>query len=126
MYTFTAYGHKNISCSHTNTLEITKDKEVTPKGHCIIACNANFDLEKIKSFLKNKQLKLTIKTQTKEETIKFQPNPNFNDDKEIVIRRSDVLTDRTLGINANKTSVTLSNELKKELKKEEIITITIE
>lgn len=124
-YTFKAYGHENISCTHSNTLEITKDENVTKQGHCIIACKANFELKKIKPSLNKPKLYLTIKTKNSEEVVEFQPNPEFNDDKELVIRRSDVITERTLGINANKTSITLNENLKKDLKTSNIINITI-
>jgi len=126
MYIFQAKGHKNISCSHANTLEITKDNEITKQGHCIIACKANFELKKIKPLLNKPIIKLTIKTQNHKETIEFTPNPKFNDDKEIVIRRSNVITERTLGINANKTSKTLNSKIKEDLKKEDIIEIIIQ
>jgi hypothetical protein len=39
--TITAYGHPQIRATHPTTLEITKEKDVTPRGDCIIATRAS-------------------------------------------------------------------------------------
>jgi len=36
-----AKGHKNVKATHRTTLEVTKDKYLTPRGDCIIAISAN-------------------------------------------------------------------------------------
>ena len=53
IYKFNAYGHPNILATHKTTLEFTKDKEVSLKGDCIVAVKADFDLIKIKEFIKD-------------------------------------------------------------------------
>lgn len=40
----TAFGHRNLRGTHKTTLEITKAVNVTPKGDCIVAVNANKSL----------------------------------------------------------------------------------
>ena len=42
-----AYGHKNISCMHQTTIEITKVEALSERGDCILAVRASkgcFDL----------------------------------------------------------------------------------
>ena len=50
------------------------------------------------------------------EEIRCEINPNFNDDEEIVIRKSDFISKRTLGINADKAAVDLNKEFIKLMK----------
>ena len=47
MISFFCFGHKNILAKHRNTLEFTKDKDLTLNGDCIVGVNANFDLKEI-------------------------------------------------------------------------------
>ncbi len=126
-YSFLAYGHKNIQATHRNTLEITKDDFVTKSGNCIIAIKSNFELRRIIPFLKCKRCKLTIKADNIAQVITFTPNPNFSDEKEIVIRLNYYISDRTLGIDADKSSLFLDNALKEKLKSpEQKIFLTLE
>ncbi len=116
-YSFSAYGHENITSKHKTTLEFTKDKELTEKGDCIIGVKADFDLKSIKEFIKNnRKLKIIIKAGDSSEEIMCEINPDFDDNKEIVIRKSDFISKRTLGINANKAAIDLSKELIKLMK----------
>jgi hypothetical protein len=109
-YKFNAYGHPNILATHKTTLEFTKDNELSLKGDCIVGVKADFELKEIKQFIKNsknKKISITIKTISKnkkykkiQETIIAEINPNFDDDREFVIRKVagkviDVLRART-------------------------------
>ena len=50
-YSFTCYGHENITAKHKTTLEFTKDKDLSLKGDCIVGVNADFDINKIKELI---------------------------------------------------------------------------
>lgn len=128
MISFSSFGHKNITAKHKNTLEFTKEPNITLNGDCIIGVNSDFDLEKIKTYIKGKKtIKLTISLGNIKEQITFQTNPDFNDDNEIVIRKSNFSSKRTLGIYADKSCSDLSKELKDRLKDPSTkINITIE
>ena len=41
-YNFTVRGHNNVLALHKNTVEFTKDKELTLNGDCILGVDANF------------------------------------------------------------------------------------
>lgn len=131
MYTFHACGHRNIQSSHRTTLEFTKDPDLTILGDCIIGVKADFDLEKLKEFIKDskdskdRKVKLTLKADKTavsigdgviEDDVIFNLNPGFDDEKELVIRMGHFASKRTLGINANKSSGMLKRELKEKLK----------
>ena len=121
-YTFYAYGHENILGTHKNTLEFTKDSSLTKKGDCIIGINSDFDFSEIKKLLlasKSKKMKLSVKWSNGSEEVNFDANKNFESNHEIVIRKTNFLSERTLGINADKSSFELKRGLMNFLKRKE-------
>ncbi len=127
-YTFTACGHPKILGTHKNTLEFTKDKEVSLKGDCIIGVNANFDLSEIKNFiesLKSRKISIAIKTVSKSESASIEEgifaeiNTDFDSAKELVIRKTDFISERTFGIRADKSAFDLDRKLIDFLKSKE-------
>lgn len=102
-YSFTAYGHPNITGTHKATLEFTKDKEITKNASCIIGVNSDFDPERLKDIAKNsKRIKITIRVGSLSEEIYAEANPDFSDEKELVIRISGFISGRTFAIKADK------------------------
>ncbi|MEK6876428.1 MAG: DUF371 domain-containing protein [Nanoarchaeota archaeon] len=136
-YLFTCYGHENITCTHKTTLEFTKDSKLSLKGDCIVGVKADFQLNKIKEFIKslgnNRKITIiieTVKTDDNKnfnekninnnneiiEKINAEINPNFNSDKDIVIRKRNFISDRTFAINADKAACELNAGLVNFLK----------
>jgi len=125
-YTFHAYGHPNILATHKTTLEFTKDKELSLKGDCVVGVKADFDLSKLKKFikkLKTNKITITIKIISKnkkykkiQEKISAEINPKFNSHKEFVIRKTDFVSERTFAIKADKAAFELSRNLIEFLK----------
>ena len=116
IYKFHAYGHPNILGTHKTTLEFTKDSELSVKGDCIAGVKADFELGKLQDFIKksdNKKITITIETADKtiKENIIAELNPNFNDDNELVIRKADFISDRTLATKADKAAFELNRAL---------------
>lgn len=133
IYKFTAYGHPNILATHKTTLEFTKDSEVSLRGNCIVGVKADFELNEIKEFIRNskKKVTITIKTITNkqkiQEKISAEVNPDFNSDKEFVIRKSGFVSERTFAISSNKAAFELDKELISFLrKKDNKIVVVIE
>ena len=126
IYKFYAYGHPNVLGTHKTTLEFTKDEELTLEGDCIVGVKADFELRKIKEFIKkssNKKISITIlTTSTKKKYKKIKEkmiaeiNPDFNSGKEFVIRRTDFVSERTFAIRSNKAAFDLNRELIRFLK----------
>jgi len=117
MYSFKCYGHKNISSTHKNTLEFTKDKDIGKIADCIIGVNADFSLDRIKEVIKDKErIRIAIEADSIKDEINCIANKDFNDNGEIVIRISGFISERTLGIRADKASKDIKKELKEKLK----------
>ncbi|HIJ18925.1 TPA: DUF371 domain-containing protein [Candidatus Woesearchaeota archaeon] len=121
-YTFTARGHPNILATHPTTLMFTRDTECTTRGDCIVGVSADFELVKIKRFLKEKSGRgetactLTMSCPSGEETISGMLNSLFDDPGEIVFRVTSYLSKRTLFINCTKSSSGLSRRFAEGLR----------
>ena len=123
-YSFTCYGHENITAKHKTTLEFTKDTGIGLEGDCIVGVRADFQLNKIKQFIKNMSnnkitiiIKPTLNNNKNKinkkitEKINAEINPGFNSDKEMVIRKTDFVSERTFAIMADKAACELDKDL---------------
>lgn len=117
-YSFFCYGHPNITSKHKNTFEFTKDSFVTPTGDCIVGVKASFSLTEIKKFinsLEGTKIKIIISVDDIKEEINALVNKDFNSDHEMVIRKSDFLSDRTFAVRASKSSMDFSRGIVGEM-----------
>ena len=120
----TAYGHENIQAKHRTTFEITKEKEVSKRGDCIIAVSADKSLRdlspKFKETLKNENMQLTILIEVggEMEIVKAfgSPKLTLNHPTDIVVRKSGYVCNRTLAIKADKAAKDFSRKLVEKLK----------
>ena len=99
-YIFHCFGHENIRARHVKTIEFTKDAQLTPKGDCIIGVGADFDVHAVKR-LKGK-IRVTVEVGGIQDTFRAYVNERFDDDREMVLRKSGFRSKRTLGVNLNK------------------------
>jgi hypothetical protein len=127
MIRFTASGHRNIRATHQTTIEFTKDKTLSLRGNCVVGVNADFDAEELKRFVKkHKKIRVLLKVNNLEDEIIAEGNDCFDDEKEVVIRKSDFSSERTLAIKANKAAFELRRDIVEKLKEpEQIIKVII-
>ncbi|MBU1946443.1 MAG: DUF371 domain-containing protein, partial [Nanoarchaeota archaeon] len=110
-YRFTAFGHENVTGKHKNTLEFTKDKELRLEGDCILGVKADFNLFRLRKIVeKGVKLKMVISADGVSDFVVFEPNPDFNDSHEIVVRKSEFNSKRTFGVRADKACAELKRE----------------
>ena len=118
-YSFTCYGHENITAKHKTTLEFTKSNELSLKGNCIIGVKADFSIKEIKRFIEslgnNKKIIITIAENKIIEKINAEINSDFNSGIEMVIRKSGFIDESTFAINADKCACDLRGELIKHI-----------
>ncbi|MFC1454664.1 DUF371 domain-containing protein [Candidatus Undinarchaeota archaeon] len=118
------WGHENVRSSHKTTLEITKEKELSLSGDCIIGVNADKGLLELSDEFRNRLkedgsiLKIMIIVDDLEEAItaKGSSELELSHAEEMVVRKSDFISDRTLAIDADKASADLTNEFKEKLR----------
>lgn len=117
---FFAYGHSNIKATHPTTLEFTKDPEVSFRGDCIVGVKANFNTYALRNFLHLKKIiRIKLSAGNIHDEFTAEINPDFNDDKEMVIRKSTYLSKRTLGIKSSKSALDLVDPLRFALKNQD-------
>lgn len=122
---FFVKGHPNILGLHANTIEFTKDKDLTLRGDCILGVSAEFNGEDIKKILSWEKIKVEILCENLKDYFFAVVNKDFCDYDEIVFRKSNFLSDRTLGILSNKGAKDISRELVNKLKSVEAFKVTI-
>ena len=117
-------GHPNVQSLHVRTIEITKDKDLTLNGECIIEINANKDCKEL-----NHEIKKRIRKNHSVIEIWLIVEPysfiikGFGDNRllltnedDIVLRKSKFICDRTLSINCNFSSLEIPREIINSLK----------
>jgi len=113
-----AHGHHNIQAIHPTTLMFTKEKQISETGDCIVAVaadKATADLTpEFKNTMKepNAKLKIIIEAGEAAEQIVAYGSPKLalTNVVDIVIRKSEFTSDRTLAIKADKSSKDLTRE----------------
>ena len=112
-------GHQNIRSDHKKTIEITKETELTVRGDCIIGVNSSsgcFDLpDSLKEKLQDSKSKVQflIKVEGHEFIVKGKGHEGLTltHTKDIVIRKSDFISSRTLAVKCDKASDLLPKEM---------------
>jgi hypothetical protein len=120
-----AFGHENILATHPTTLMITKDKELTKQGDCIIAVGANkavSDLNpEFKQKLRENSTKLNMQIEAdrlvEQVTAHGSFELDFSNSTDMVVRKSNFTSDRTLAIKANKAAYDLPQTFVEKLRK---------
>lgn len=119
-YSFFCYGHENMLGTHSKTLEFTKDDFLTKDGDCIVGIKADFSLLKLKKFLSGKsKIKMIISCDEVSDEVECDVNKDFNDSHEIVVRKSEFNSRRTIGFNSNKGANDLKRELIEKMKEKD-------
>ena len=120
--TITAKGHPLIQCTHTTTIELTKDAYLTKNGTCILGIEASKACYDLNPLLKKKITdgeKITVIIKAGETIDSFygfgHKNLTLLDKKDIVFRKSNYLCDRTILIKCSKSSSELDRNTIKKL-----------
>ncbi|MEM4717148.1 MAG: DUF371 domain-containing protein [Desulfurococcaceae archaeon] len=107
-----ARGHPNIKATHSTTLEITKDPDLTPRGDCIIGVNADksaIDLSEDfkKCLIQEDTILITVIEVNKlRDLVLAEGDPRLilSDENKIILRKSNFIEPATIGIKANKAA----------------------
>ncbi|MFX0030311.1 MAG: DUF371 domain-containing protein [Candidatus Hermodarchaeota archaeon] len=117
------WGHENIMCTHRTTIEITKDKNMSKQGDCIIGVNASkacIDLsEKLKNQIQDaKKIKVILKVDDIQDCFYGFGNRKLKllDRNDIVFRKSNFICERTMLVNCSKSSIDVNRDLIKALR----------
>ena len=125
---FKARGHPLITATHKNTFELTREESMTENGDCIIGVAADFDFHELKEFIRGVgSARIIMEVEGHREVSEFLVNDHFDDDEEIVVRRTDFISGRTLGTRADRVCKDFSRDFVKSLQsRDSTLNITIE
>ena len=130
-------GHENVSAMHPTTVEFTRDSHLSKNGDCILIVEADKGLpefsREFKEALRKPQAKIVIKIEADGESdeIRAQGRPGLSltHPFEMVLRKSEYVSERTLGVCADKAAKDLNRDLVRKLqnpKQRAKITLTVE
>ena len=134
VFSFKAHGHPNITAVHKSTFELTVDKDLTPRGDCIIGVKSEYSAytlpDSVKNLLRDDRSIIIISLEAAgfKDRICAYGSKNFTLQSEtsIVIRKSGFIDDRTIGIFSNKAARDINRDLISYLKREDaVLKITI-
>ncbi len=128
-----AKGHENVLSLHKSTFEITKDKDLSLSGDCIIGLDIDKSMEdfpkEFKEKLANDDTKVIVelKTPNASDTIEGfgHHDLTLSHPTDIVCRKSTFVCSRTLMIKSNKAAIDLNRDLIKDLANGESMEVNI-
>lgn len=129
-----AKGHENVLSLHKSTFEITKDKDLSLSGDCIIGLDIDKSMEdfpkRFKEKLANDDTKVIVELRTPNasDTIEGYGHHDLalSHPTDIVCRKSTFVCSRTLMIKSNKAAIDLNRDLIKDLANGESMDVNIE
>ena len=128
-----AKGHENVLSLHKSTFEITKDKDLSLAGDCIIGLDIDKSMEDFPEDFKEKlanddtKVIVELKTPKASDTIEGYGHHDLtlSHPTDIVCRKSTFVCSRTLMIKSNKAAIDLNRDLIKDLANGESMEVNI-
>ena len=128
-----ARGHENVLSLHKSTFEITKDKDLSLSGDCIIGLDIDKSMEdfpkEFKEKLANDDTKVIVELRTPNASDTIEGfghhDLSLSHPTDIVCRKSTFVCSRTLMIKSNKAAIDLNRDLIKDLANGESMEVNI-
>ena len=128
-----AKGHENVLSLHKSTFEITKDKDLSLSGDCIIGLDIDKSMEdfpkEFKEKLANDDTKVIVELKTPNASDSIEGfghhDLSLSHPTDIVCRKSTFVCSRTLMIKSNKAAIDLNRDLIKDLANGESMEVNI-
>ena len=128
-----AKGHENVLSLHKSTFEITKDKDLSLAGDCIIGLDIDKSMEDFPEDFKEKlanddtKVIVELRTPNASDTIEGYGHHDLtlSHPTDIVCRKSTFVCSRTLMIKSNKAAIDLNRDLIKDLANGESMDVNI-
>ena len=116
---FDAYGHPAVLSTHPTTLEITTTRELTHRGDCVVAVSSSSAVRNLPEDLKrvlsspSGRGRLALRVGPFEFVVegKGDPRLTFSHDTDLVVRKSGFISERTLMILADKSSMDIPRDI---------------
>lgn len=117
------YGHPNIRCLHQRTIEVTTDSHLSLRGDCILGVKASKACSDLNEVLKKRiqvdHNRIIIEISVGDVAITINgtgdKNLSLSSKTDIVTRKSNFISSRTICINCNKASTDLPKKMIEQL-----------
>jgi len=117
-------GHPLVRSFHPTTIEVTTEDYLTENGDCIIGVGASKGCAQLNARLKesirgkgaNMVIRIVVGTLSFEVKARGDPRLSLSHPHDIVIRKSDFVSDRTLAVRADVASRDIPREMVRLLK----------
>ena len=128
-----AEGHPNVLSEHKSTFEITKDKDLSLSGDCIIGLDIDKTMDdfppEFKEKLANDDTKVIVELKTPNASDKIEGfghhDLSLSHPTDIVCRKSTFVCSRTLMIKSDKAAIDLNRDLVRDLANGESMEVNI-
>ncbi len=112
-------GHPMVRSAHPTTIEITTEEHLTANGDCIVGVAASKGCAQLGAELKNglrtKDSRVTIRlvvgANSFQVNARGDPRLELSHQHDMVIRRSDFISDRTLAVRADSAAKDIPREM---------------
>ena len=119
---FIGLSISNVTANNRTTFEVTKEKNLTRRGDCIVAVNASKGMrdlkEEFKKLVRKEKSKITVIIEVgayREVVVGIGDTQlTLNHPTDLVVRKSSYVCDRTLMLRANKAARDFSRDLVRE------------
>ncbi len=119
-----ARGHENVTARHRTTIEVTREEDMGVRADCIIGVGADKGFPQLSSeFMQGARdegstIRVVFRAGGIEEVVvgRGHPDLTFEDEEEMVIRKSSFICPRTLMVKADKGARDLDRRLIELLK----------
>ena len=126
-------GHPNVRSLHPTTIEVTRDDDLTSRGDCIIGVSADkacSDLrDETKAALRSLGSKVVLKVAAGPDSFLFHAigNPRLEllHPHDIVVRKSEFLSERTLAVKADMAAKDIPRSLVARLRDPQTVGILV-
>lgn len=122
---FRCYGHNNIRAKHKNSIEITKDKEISEAADCVLGVDASYSEHDLQKFSGEYKVKVELECGGVRETI-YGITPETIIGKGFILRKSNFIDEKTFMIRCDKSALEINQSLVEKLKKGKKMFVKIE
>jgi len=118
------HGHPMVSALHPRTIEVTTEEHLTERGDCIIGVGADKGCAGLSSEAKRAlrvrgaelKFRILVGGESFEVNASGDPALTLTHPKDIVLRRSSFVTERTIAVRANHAAVDMPRTMVKMLR----------
>ena len=117
-------GHPMVRSAHPTTLEVTTEDHLTSRGDCIVGVGASMGCAQLdaqlKEGLRRRGSRVTIRMLVGPYAFEVKaagdPRLELSHPRDIVIRKSDYVSDRTLAVHADAAARDIPREMVRQLR----------